>query len=128
MAHAGQHARLSFEDALRVLHREHQQRRLQIGAHNLRCLVQRLNAAEPAKAGAALIIADDELTGATILDRIVPLVKNRAALAEMTAAAGGSATQNADELLARIVLAVADHRQSRAGRRARRGPRKERTR
>jgi hypothetical protein len=47
-----------------------------------------------------------------ILERIVPLVKDREALAKMHAAAAGSAAQNADELLARIVLTVADRARS----------------
>ncbi len=75
---------------------------------------QRLNAVEQVQSGAALIIDEDDLSGATILARIVPLVKDPAALAGMTAAAGSSATANADEVLARIVLMVA--RGKRAGR------------
>lgn len=71
---------------------------------------QRLNAIGQAQSGAALILAEDDLTAATILGRIVPLVKDRAALAKMSAAAGGSATLDADEVLARIVLAAARNR------------------
>ena len=73
---------------------------------------QRLNAVGQVQAGAALIIDEDDLTGATILDRIVPLVKDRGALAKMSAAAGNSATANADEVLARIVLMVAGRKKA----------------
>jgi UDP-N-acetylglucosamine--N-acetylmuramyl-(pentapeptide) pyrophosphoryl-undecaprenol N-acetylglucosamine transferase len=74
---------------------------------------QRLNAVEQVQSGAALIIDEDDLTGATILARIVPLVKDREALAKMSAAAGTSATANADEVLARIVLMVAGRKKAR---------------
>ncbi len=73
---------------------------------------QRLNAAAAEQSGAAVIIDQDDLTPAVILERIVPLVKDREALAKMHAAAAGSQGQNADELLARIVLTVADRARS----------------
>lgn len=68
---------------------------------------QRLNALPQVQSGAALLIEGDDLTGPTILDRIVPLVKDRSALARMSAAAGSSSTLDADEAVARIVLQVA---------------------
>lgn len=76
---------------------------------------QRLNAAPQVESGSALMIDEKVLDGAAILDRIVPLVKDSAALQKMTAAAGVSSTRGADELIARIVLMVAGA----GGRRAR---------
>ncbi len=68
---------------------------------------QRLNAMPQVDSGAALIIDENDLTPATIIEQIVPLVKDRQALARMTAAAGTSSAKGADELIARIVLMVA---------------------
>ena len=68
---------------------------------------QRLNAIPQVQAGAAVIIDEKDLTARTILDRIVPLVQDRDALAAMTAAAGSSSTLDADDAIARIVLSCA---------------------
>jgi UDP-N-acetylglucosamine--N-acetylmuramyl-(pentapeptide) pyrophosphoryl-undecaprenol N-acetylglucosamine transferase len=68
---------------------------------------QRLNALPQVQSGAALLIEEEDLTGPTILHRIVSLVKDHSALARMSAAAASSVTLNADEALARIVLQVA---------------------
>jgi UDP-N-acetylglucosamine--N-acetylmuramyl-(pentapeptide) pyrophosphoryl-undecaprenol N-acetylglucosamine transferase len=68
---------------------------------------QRLNAIPQVQSGAAVLIDEDDLTGRTILDRIVPLVKDRKALEKMSAAAGSSPTLDADEVIARIVLKAA---------------------
>ena len=67
---------------------------------------QRLNAINAAQSGAAIIVDQADLTAAAIIERIIPLVKDREALAKMHAAAAGGQAQNADELLARIVLTV----------------------
>lgn len=68
---------------------------------------QRLNATPQVEAGAALLISEDELTVRVILDRIVPLVRNRDQLAKMSAAAGPGSTQDAADVLAAIVLQTA---------------------
>ena len=70
---------------------------------------QRLNAVPQVESGAAVIIPEDELSAAAILDRIVPLVKDPGALAAMTAAASSSSTQDADRVIARMVLDAAQH-------------------
>ena len=69
---------------------------------------QRLNAGPQVQAGAALLVDEEDLTGSVILDRIVPLVKDRGALSRMSEAAGRSTTQDAAEVLARIVLETAE--------------------
>ncbi|WP_172832381.1 UDP-N-acetylglucosamine--N-acetylmuramyl-(pentapeptide) pyrophosphoryl-undecaprenol N-acetylglucosamine transferase [Nakamurella panacisegetis] len=74
---------------------------------------QRLNAVPQAQSGAAVIISEDELTPAAILDRIVPLVKDRSALAAMSAAASTSSTQDADRVIAGIVLDTAHSKDTR---------------
>jgi UDP-N-acetylglucosamine--N-acetylmuramyl-(pentapeptide) pyrophosphoryl-undecaprenol N-acetylglucosamine transferase len=68
---------------------------------------QRLNALPQVDAGAALIIEEKTLRPKTIIEQILPLVKDGQALARMRAAAGTSSTKGADELIARIVLMVA---------------------
>lgn len=68
---------------------------------------QRLNAVAQVESGAAVIIDEDELTSAVILSRIVPLVKDRDARAKMAAAASSSSTQDADRVIAQIVLDAA---------------------
>ena len=74
---------------------------------------QRLNAAPAVRAGAAVMIDEQDLDERTILDRIVPLVKNRTSLDAMSAAAGSSSTLDADEVVARIVLELATDREFR---------------
>ena len=74
---------------------------------------QRLNAVPQADSGAAVIIAEDDLTSAVILGKIVPLVKDPAALAAMSAAASTSSTQDADRVIARIVLDTAKSKDAR---------------
>ena len=66
---------------------------------------QRLNAVPQVQSGAALLIDEDELTAAVIMDRIATLVKDPATLARMSAAADTSSTQNAAETVAAVVLA-----------------------
>jgi len=68
---------------------------------------QRLNALGQVQAGAAILLDEAELTGRVILDRIVPLVTDPAALAAMRSAAGSSTTLDADRTVAQIVLATA---------------------
>ena len=68
---------------------------------------QRLNAVPQVQSGAALLIDEDDLTPAVILDRIAKLVKDPQALARMSAAAGTSTTLNAAETVATVVLAGA---------------------
>ena len=81
---------------------------------------QRLNALPQVRAGAALIVDEDELTDRVILERIVPLVKDPEALARMTAAAGSSPTRDAAGAIATIVLALAARTGGRGPRGARR--------
>lgn len=71
---------------------------------------QALNAVPQVRSGAALIIDEDDLTSTAILERIVPLVKDPERLAKMSAAAGSSATLDADDVIARMVLDTAGHR------------------
>ena len=68
---------------------------------------QRLNAVPQVQSGAALLIDEDDLTPAVILDRIATLVQDPQALARMSGAAGTSSTRNAAETVATVVLAGA---------------------
>ena len=65
---------------------------------------QELNARPAVDAGAGLIVADGELTPATIKDLVLPLVTDAGRVKTMGAAAVGLGHREADEVLARIVL------------------------
>jgi UDP-N-acetylglucosamine--N-acetylmuramyl-(pentapeptide) pyrophosphoryl-undecaprenol N-acetylglucosamine transferase len=68
---------------------------------------QATNARPAVDAGAALMVADAELTAAKVADLVVPLVTDADRVAKMGAAAVGMGHREADELLARIVLEAA---------------------
>jgi UDP-N-acetylglucosamine--N-acetylmuramyl-(pentapeptide) pyrophosphoryl-undecaprenol N-acetylglucosamine transferase len=65
---------------------------------------QRLNAEALVSAGAALVIEDGELTPATVVDRVVPVLTDPARRDAMGAAAARLGRRDADEVLARLVL------------------------
>lgn len=67
---------------------------------------QRLNATGQATAGAARLIDEGDLTVPTVREQIIPLVTDPAALAGMARAAA-SATDHADEVVARVALTAA---------------------
>jgi UDP-N-acetylglucosamine--N-acetylmuramyl-(pentapeptide) pyrophosphoryl-undecaprenol N-acetylglucosamine transferase len=71
---------------------------------------QMKNARAMESAGAALVVPDAELTGATIAARIDGLVNDRARLKEMADAARGLARRGAAERVARATLALATRR------------------
>ncbi|MEU6646810.1 undecaprenyldiphospho-muramoylpentapeptide beta-N-acetylglucosaminyltransferase [Saccharomonospora sp. NPDC046836] len=68
---------------------------------------QALNAEPAVTAGAALLVPDAELTPARVAELVVPLVSDTEGLAKMSAAALGLGHREADEVLARMVLAEA---------------------
>jgi len=68
---------------------------------------QAVNAQPAVDAGAALMVADADLTAAKIADLVIPLVTDAGRIAEMSAAAVGLGHREADETLARIVLEAA---------------------
>ncbi|MEV6643324.1 undecaprenyldiphospho-muramoylpentapeptide beta-N-acetylglucosaminyltransferase [Amycolatopsis sp. NPDC051371] len=68
---------------------------------------QATNARPAVDAGAALMVADADLTPAKIAELVVPLVADADRVAKMGAAAVGMGHREADELLARIVLEAA---------------------
>jgi UDP-N-acetylglucosamine--N-acetylmuramyl-(pentapeptide) pyrophosphoryl-undecaprenol N-acetylglucosamine transferase len=68
---------------------------------------QALNARPVVQAGGALLVADAELTPATVIDQVVKVLTDPRRLAEMSAAARVAGHPDADEVLARIVLEVA---------------------
>ncbi len=79
---------------------------------------QRLNAVPQVQTGAARLIDEKDLNASAILDSIVPLVTDPAALQAMSDAAATSPTLDAATVLATIVLAraAASGRTRRAGR------------
>ncbi len=68
---------------------------------------QATNARPAVDAGAALMVADAELTAAKVAELVVPLVTDADRVAKMGAAAVGMGHREADELLAKIVLEAA---------------------
>jgi UDP-N-acetylglucosamine--N-acetylmuramyl-(pentapeptide) pyrophosphoryl-undecaprenol N-acetylglucosamine transferase len=68
---------------------------------------QASNARPAVDAGAALMVADADLTAAKVAELVVPLVVDADRVAKMGAAAIGLGHREADELLAKIVLEAA---------------------
>ncbi|MFD2465840.1 undecaprenyldiphospho-muramoylpentapeptide beta-N-acetylglucosaminyltransferase [Amycolatopsis silviterrae] len=68
---------------------------------------QAVNAQPAVDAGAALMIADADLTAAKVAELVIPLVTDADRVAQMSAAAVGLGHREADETLARIVLEAA---------------------
>jgi UDP-N-acetylglucosamine--N-acetylmuramyl-(pentapeptide) pyrophosphoryl-undecaprenol N-acetylglucosamine transferase len=58
-------------------------------------------------AGAALLVDDADLTPAKVAELVIPLVTDADRVAKMSGAAVGLGHREADEVLARIVLAAA---------------------
>ena len=81
---------------------------------------QRLNAAAQVASGSAIIIDDADLDRSAVAEQVAPLVVDGIVRDGMTAAAATTASQRADEVLARIVLAACATRRAtrRAARRA----------
>ncbi|GHE87400.1 UDP-N-acetylglucosamine--N-acetylmuramyl-(pentapeptide) pyrophosphoryl-undecaprenol N-acetylglucosamine transferase [Amycolatopsis deserti] len=67
---------------------------------------QAINARPAVDAGAALMVADADLSPAKVAELVIPLVTDPARVAKMGAAAVGLGHREADEVLARIVLEV----------------------
>ncbi|MCP2256965.1 UDP-N-acetylglucosamine-N-acetylmuramylpentapeptide N-acetylglucosamine transferase [Streptoalloteichus tenebrarius] len=67
---------------------------------------QALNAQPVVNAGGALLVPDAELTTQKIVDVVIPLLRDPARLAAMSAATSGSGHRDAADQLARIVLEV----------------------
>ena len=65
---------------------------------------QAINAQPAVDAGAALMVADADLTVATVAELVVPLVVDADRVVKMSAAALGLGHREADEILAKIVL------------------------
>jgi UDP-N-acetylglucosamine--N-acetylmuramyl-(pentapeptide) pyrophosphoryl-undecaprenol N-acetylglucosamine transferase len=65
---------------------------------------QALNARPVVDIGGALLVPDPELTPATVIELLIPMLTNRQRLNAMSAAAQGSGHRVADETLARMVL------------------------
>lgn len=68
---------------------------------------QAVNAQPAVDAGAALMVADAELTAEKVAELVIPLVTDADRVARMSAAAVGLGHREADETLARIVLEAA---------------------
>jgi UDP-N-acetylglucosamine--N-acetylmuramyl-(pentapeptide) pyrophosphoryl-undecaprenol N-acetylglucosamine transferase len=68
---------------------------------------QAINAQPAVDAGAALMVADADLTVATVAELVVPLVIDADRVAKMSVAAVGLGHREADEVLAKIVLEAA---------------------
>jgi len=68
---------------------------------------QRLNASGQVASGAAIIIDDADLTRETVASTVIPLVIDGIMRDGMTASAAQSATQRADDVIARMVLDAA---------------------
>ena len=68
---------------------------------------QRLNASAQVASGAAIIIDDADLTRETVASTVIPLVIDGIMRDGMTASAAQSATQRADDVIARMVLDAA---------------------
>jgi UDP-N-acetylglucosamine--N-acetylmuramyl-(pentapeptide) pyrophosphoryl-undecaprenol N-acetylglucosamine transferase len=70
---------------------------------------QALNAKPAVDAGGALIVPDAELSPATITERVIPLLADGERLTAMSAATRGTGHREAADVLARMVLEVAEH-------------------
>jgi len=70
---------------------------------------QALNAEPAVRAGAGLLVEDQELTPEYVAERVVPLAADSERLAKMSAAAVGLGHGEADETLARMVLEAGGH-------------------
>jgi UDP-N-acetylglucosamine--N-acetylmuramyl-(pentapeptide) pyrophosphoryl-undecaprenol N-acetylglucosamine transferase len=70
---------------------------------------QALNARPVVDAGGALLVDDAELTPATIATVVLPLLTDADRLTAMSAATRGTGHREAADVLARMVLEVADH-------------------
>ncbi|PRX46481.1 UDP-N-acetylglucosamine-N-acetylmuramylpentapeptide N-acetylglucosamine transferase [Prauserella shujinwangii] len=68
---------------------------------------QALNARPAVDAGAALLVDDTDLTPAKVAELVIPLVTDAERIGKMSAAAVGLGHREADEVLARMVLAAA---------------------
>ncbi|MER6901996.1 glycosyltransferase, partial [Amycolatopsis sp. NPDC000740] len=66
-----------------------------------------VNAQPAVDAGAALMVADADLTAEKVAELVIPLVTDADRVAAMSAAAVGLGHREADETLARIVLEAA---------------------
>jgi UDP-N-acetylglucosamine--N-acetylmuramyl-(pentapeptide) pyrophosphoryl-undecaprenol N-acetylglucosamine transferase len=73
---------------------------------------QRLNAQPVVNAGGGLIVDDAELSAATLLTTVVPLMNDRVRLAAMADAAAAHGVRDADERLARTVMGIASARRA----------------
>jgi UDP-N-acetylglucosamine--N-acetylmuramyl-(pentapeptide) pyrophosphoryl-undecaprenol N-acetylglucosamine transferase len=71
---------------------------------------QALNAKPVVDAGGAILVPDEELGPRTITDTLLPLLTDADRLAAMAAAARGTGHREAADVLARMVLEVADGR------------------
>jgi UDP-N-acetylglucosamine--N-acetylmuramyl-(pentapeptide) pyrophosphoryl-undecaprenol N-acetylglucosamine transferase len=67
---------------------------------------QRFNAMPIVAAGGGLLVDDSDLTPQWVLDQVVPLITDPAAVATMSAAAASAGSRDADVVLARHVLTV----------------------
>ena len=65
---------------------------------------QRLNAAPLVAVGGALIVEDADLDATRLVDLVLPLLRDPAALAQMSSRAASAGYRNADETLATMVL------------------------
>jgi UDP-N-acetylglucosamine--N-acetylmuramyl-(pentapeptide) pyrophosphoryl-undecaprenol N-acetylglucosamine transferase len=63
-------------------------------------------------AGGGLIVDDADLSAATLLTTLVPLLSDRARLAVMADAAAAHGVRDADEHLARTVMGIASARRA----------------
>jgi UDP-N-acetylglucosamine--N-acetylmuramyl-(pentapeptide) pyrophosphoryl-undecaprenol N-acetylglucosamine transferase len=70
---------------------------------------QALNARPVVDAGGALMVDDAELTRSTIADVVLPLLTDADRLTAMSAATQGTGHREAADVLARMVLEVANH-------------------
>ncbi|RJK97187.1 undecaprenyldiphospho-muramoylpentapeptide beta-N-acetylglucosaminyltransferase [Vallicoccus soli] len=68
---------------------------------------QRLNAAPAVRAGGALLVEDEHLTGPRVADEVLPLLGDPERLRAMGAAAAAFGRRDGDEQLARLVRAAA---------------------
>jgi UDP-N-acetylglucosamine--N-acetylmuramyl-(pentapeptide) pyrophosphoryl-undecaprenol N-acetylglucosamine transferase len=69
---------------------------------------QRFNALPIVNAGGGLLVDDADLDAAWILDHVVPIITDPAAIAAMSAAAASAGSRDADVVLARHVLTVVE--------------------
>lgn len=68
---------------------------------------QRLNAKPVVEAGGGLLVEDSSLSPQWIVDNLIPVLGDSAALAAMTANAKAAGRPDADDVLARLVMAAA---------------------